>query len=71
MHCIWGGDMYVKVKELMFFNYGSVRKCHIIVRPQQKWEVTGWGDDIYTIARNNIDMEITKGVFDKYFVEVK
>ena len=64
--------MYVKVKELMFFDYDSVNtvnKCHIIMRPQQKWEVAGRGAGFYTIERKGIVMKITKDDFDKYFEE--
>lgn len=63
--------MFVKPKELILFCYGSTNKCWVTLWPQQKWEVTSRGDDFYTIARNNIDMEITKEDFDKHFEEWK
>lgn len=45
-------------------------RCWIYVRPRQKWEVIVNGDTV-TIGRENVEFEITKEDFDKYFVEAR
>ena len=45
-------------------------RCWIYVRPRQKWGAIVNGD-IVNIDRGNVEFEISKEDFDKYFVEVR
>ena len=46
-------------------------RCWIYVRPRQKWEVIINDGDIITVGRGNVEFEISKEDFDKYFIEAQ
>ena len=60
--------MVAIAKSDVMFTFAGI--CWIYVRPRQKWEVIINDGDIVTVVRGNVEFEISKEDFGKYFVEV-
>lgn len=63
--------MKYKVKEFVMFRYGVTYNAYVTLNRRQVWEYMHQREDVITLHRKDVTIQISKDDFEKYFEEVK